>query len=436
MSTGHAKHSSNLEAKVAHRVGALERIADTGTIYVPFCGFGECADAADYPMHRVVGCDIDAAAAEHWHEHWPDADITCADATKFADWGDAEIVLADIDSYGAPYKALEWCLRNAPLAKTVQALLTDGSDQKRTRGKRPYNFTTHKFEAMHSVQAAEQQADMETHIVGWLDTLGWDAEVVATDASGASVVRYYWLELTRRPDAVSDRDAEPIPGTQRSLAAEWLAEHLSNPFEMVRGHRVVASTIFEPPDFSLPIDPITGRQTKCTAETQAIICRMISEEGATLEVAASEAGVSPRTVRDWIAKGRAHTHGVYRRFVDAYDAAMSRWHRRAIATISQAGFGLLPKTRTKVKHTPDGTEVEVVTETHHDIKALQWLLAHRFPELYSDRVLTEANIHLHEHRDDHVLRIEFVDPPDFADDDDSIIDAEVVDDPPALTATQ
>ena len=189
-----ASHSSNLEAKVHLRKAALAA-AVPGWIYVPYCGFGECATGAEYPLHRVVGCDIDVAAVAHWKETAPEATIVSADATKFRHWPPTDITLIDVDAFGNPWKSLHHCLAHGPCADRVEVVATDGADAQRIRGKKPYNFQTHLFEQMNSIGAADQHENFDRYLVEWLAGIGWAAEVRERVKGGQ--ISYWWLTLTR-----------------------------------------------------------------------------------------------------------------------------------------------------------------------------------------------------------------------------------------------
>lgn len=208
-------HSSDLETKLSTRRGALREIGPDGWLWVPFCGFGECPQGAGYPMDRIVGCDIDGAAVEHWQAEWPQARIFDTKAEHFRDWP-GPVALADFDAYGAPYMALQAFLETAPLVdgQPVQVLLTDGTNKTRYKSKRPYNFQTHKFERMHSLEAADQMEHLDRAVCQWLDSIGWNVDLRHYFQNpGFMKMAYFWLTLEPRPEAVRavGRPAVPTP---------------------------------------------------------------------------------------------------------------------------------------------------------------------------------------------------------------------------------
>ena len=184
-----------MEAKAALRKAALKEADKDGWLYVPFCGFGECTDATGYPTERIVACDIDRDAGSDWQKRRPAARVEVSDATAFAGWpANGQIVYADLDAYGSPWLALHHLMTVGPVADVVQVILTDGSDETRARSKRPYNFQTHKFEAMASRSAQRQRENLADDVIPWLATIGWQAEI-RKELRGGKFMRYWWLTL-------------------------------------------------------------------------------------------------------------------------------------------------------------------------------------------------------------------------------------------------
>ena len=187
-------HNSDSEAKLALRADVGERTGD-GFVFVPYAGFGEMATGAGYPLERVIGCDTDGAAVDHWSEHLAAAEVLQCDATKFEQWPDGLITVIDADAYGAPWAVIEHALLNGPVADKVLLLATDGSNQTRRRSKRPYNFEHHTFEAVHSTDASEQLNDMKSHVSHWLSRIGW--RVNDCEQIRRGIMDYWRFDLVR-----------------------------------------------------------------------------------------------------------------------------------------------------------------------------------------------------------------------------------------------
>ena len=186
-------HNSNLSAKV----GLRRRIPKAGWIWVPFCGFGEMQQLVGWSPTRIVGCDLDRDAVAHWQTTWPDAEVRCVDVEKFT-FDAREYAVADVDAFGNPWRAVEHFLSDAHTARRVVVLATDGLRQTQLRGKRPYNFQTHRFEQMASIQAREQERDWSTHVSEWVTSLGW--RVKASTMKTAALMRYFRFSLERTED--------------------------------------------------------------------------------------------------------------------------------------------------------------------------------------------------------------------------------------------
>ena len=213
-------HNSNIAIKTRHRIAALETATTGnphGTLYVPYAGFGECAQAANYPDQRIIGCDIDKAAVEWWHTNKPKAHITHQRGQQFTDWREQKVTLGDLDAYGAPYATLEHLLLRGNPAPTIEIVLTDGNALKRVRSKRPYNFKTHKFETVHSIDAKEQQSHFVEELTVWIQSLGWD--LLLHDHQTTRLVSYMHLTLTTNLTLTASRAAHGLDReTARMLA--------------------------------------------------------------------------------------------------------------------------------------------------------------------------------------------------------------------------
>ena len=185
---GMVENSSNLDLKLEIRRRALAAVG-AGAIWVPYCGFGECMV---YPVESVRACDIDKDAVAHWRKRWPEAQVQSTTAEKFTKWGSSPYCLADIDHHGMPWLSLKRFLDRAPLQKSIQIVITDGSLQHIQRGKRPFNFQTFRFEQTASLRAAEQLEHWPGDAATWLGAFG---SVKVIEKHRINTVGYARLQL-------------------------------------------------------------------------------------------------------------------------------------------------------------------------------------------------------------------------------------------------
>lgn len=97
----------------------------------------------------------------------------------------------------------------------------------------------------------------------------------------------------------------------------------------------------------------TGRPTKLTPEVAQAICAAVAA-GNFRQVAARAAGVSPRTLGDWLAKGKAQATGPYADFL------------RAVLRAEQDAEMAMVK--------------RVVEAASQDAKHAEWFLERKFPD--------------------------------------------------------
>lgn len=114
-------------------------------------------------------------------------------------------------------------------------------------------------------------------------------------------------------------------------------------------------------------------QSKFTPKTVAKLLRFI-KQGNYKETAARLAGISRRTLTDWIAKGEAEEEGDYRDFVDNLDAAMAFAEAADLKIIENAAKGkTLISRRTTTRHFKDGSIASVTEEESY--QPPQWQAA-------------------------------------------------------------
>ena len=192
-------HERDLTTKVKLRRKALKELkGGDERIYVPFCGFGDCAKQANYPMERVFGNDTDHDAIRHWHRAWPKARIIAERAERHSVWPQHVIGLIDIDPFGNGFKALDRVLRYGLLADPLQIVVTDGSIEKIARSGTPYNFDALKFGKKATQLATDQHQRWLWHVSEWLGQFG----TVLRFREGYDVrqMRYWWFTLDGLPD--------------------------------------------------------------------------------------------------------------------------------------------------------------------------------------------------------------------------------------------
>ena len=213
-------HSSHLGTKTAIRRQALEASHPDGLLYVPFFGFGECAAAAEYPPHRVVGCDVDTDAIAAARKKFPAARLHLGKAESYP-FNESAFSFADFDAYGGPWKAVDHFLRSARLLQPLWIVATDGILQKLTRSKNPYNFETHRCEATASMQAADQLERWPEPVIEWAAGLGFTLRLEAHEKSGTgpSAVQYLSFEVTSIPET-RPGDAGP-EGVDLAALFDW-----------------------------------------------------------------------------------------------------------------------------------------------------------------------------------------------------------------------
>jgi hypothetical protein len=79
-----------------------------------------------------------------------------------------------------------------------------------------------------------------------------------------------------------------------------------------------------------------GRPSKLTPEVQALVCDAI-RHGNFREAAAKAAGVTPRTLHEWMRKGREADEGPYAAFLQAVHEAEAEAELNAVRRIYLAG---------------------------------------------------------------------------------------------------
>lgn len=189
--------------------------AGPGRAWVPYCGPGEVALACGYDPARCVAIDNDQAAIRAWHAKLPGAEVHAGDVEKFAAWGTEPYSYADIDPFGAPWKAMQAFLDNAPTTDPVVISLTDGFVAKKTQlGRYPYDFDRHRPGLKDSEAATAEVREWPAAAVRWLESLGWHVTLGGNGramGSGAGV-RYCWLTLSRTAAATVPDDGKPPNG--------------------------------------------------------------------------------------------------------------------------------------------------------------------------------------------------------------------------------
>lgn len=124
--------SSALLRKIAVRKALADKfeLSDTGGVYVPYCGDGECYAEVEgfWPSEQVFAVDRDVGAVRRFGEKWPEAQTLVADVTKAVEFPpDMEFQIADFDAYGSPHLAVTQFFEKARKTKRLGVVITDGS---------------------------------------------------------------------------------------------------------------------------------------------------------------------------------------------------------------------------------------------------------------------------------------------------------------------
>lgn len=82
-------------------------------------------------------------------------------------------------------------------------------------------------------------------------------------------------------------------------------------------------------------EPAAGRPTKLDEDVQERVCEAL-RQGNFRSVAANYAGISQRTLREWMAAGRAEKEGPHRDFRRAVLEAEGEAERKAVALVMRA----------------------------------------------------------------------------------------------------
>jgi hypothetical protein len=138
--------------------------------------------------------------------------------------------------------------------------------------------------------------------------------------------------------------------------------------------------------------------SKLTPAIQAAICKAVAA-GVRVSEASRLAGVSPVTVRQWVARGEGRSAGrrtikIYADFAAAINRAKAQDEARRVARIDQAGRGDLVLRRTITETVDkDGKVTKRVIEEHRtapDWRADAWHLERSRPETWGPK----ARVHL------------------------------------------
>ncbi|MDE0300353.1 MAG: hypothetical protein OXN17_17080 [Candidatus Poribacteria bacterium] len=124
-----------------------------------------------------------------------------------------------------------------------------------------------------------------------------------------------------------------------------------------------------------------GRTTKLNAECAAILCDAFNA-GGTLESCAASAGITLRTLLNWIAKAKDAPPGslldnVLRAYNDSKPALLRK--------IDQDDYTL------REEFDADGNLVKSVRTTKSTWRRAAWLLKCRFPDEFGDRVALDLD---------------------------------------------
>ena len=130
-----------------------------------------------------------------------------------------------------------------------------------------------------------------------------------------------------------------------------------------------------------------GRKTALTPEVQRIILSALSV-GAQLKVAGRAAGVSDKTILDWIARGEGRSERasdpVFVEFVEELKKAKAKQEVHCLDVINKASLGQFVVTTVKTIR-KDGTIAETTKYAPPHWPAAAWLLERKYPDRYGRR---------------------------------------------------
>ena len=140
---------------------------------------------------------------------------------------------------------------------------------------------------------------------------------------------------------------------------------------------------------------------KLTPKIQREICDLIANTGLSVEVVCRAVGIRSQTFYGWLQWGVERKSGMFVDFAASVQQARAVFEQRASDAIAQAGFvgSVTVVEKEIVEISEDGDEQVVkrdVTTTRHPprVEPLQWLLARRHPERYSEKLVTENTTRL------------------------------------------
>jgi hypothetical protein len=127
---------------------------------------------------------------------------------------------------------------------------------------------------------------------------------------------------------------------------------------------------------------LPGRPTKLTPERHAAVVKAAAA-GLPRELLAKAAGVQARTLRGWMAKGKAATKGVYRELFDAVRAAEIAAIETCLAVVMKAAAERDEVTTKVITYRDGTTRTETTTKRVFEWTAAAWLLERRAPSWFS-----------------------------------------------------
>ena len=140
---------------------------------------------------------------------------------------------------------------------------------------------------------------------------------------------------------------------------------------------------------------------KLTPRIQREICDLIANSGLSVEVVCRAAGIRKQTFYRWLQWGEERKSGRFVNFRASVQQARAVFEQRACGAIADAGFvgSVTVVEKDRIEYDDDGEERIVgrdVTTTRNPprVEPLQWLLARRCPERYSERLVTENTTRL------------------------------------------
>ena len=188
--------------KVALRRRAMAEVIGDGCYFVPFCGEGDLAVEAEYPVDRILAIDLDAAMTRKFRARLPGTRVVTGDAAAAVAF-DAKVVFADLDDYGLTWlRVLYRLLLDAEVGVPLQLVITDGAEYAMNMQKRSINVVRGRMDKLRDSEKWDAQRETwPGEVLERLAEMGWTA--IPREAMAHDTVTYRWWTVYRGTHAVA-----------------------------------------------------------------------------------------------------------------------------------------------------------------------------------------------------------------------------------------